>query len=149
MHELKTNTAVRIPVGPLLDPADGITALLAVDVTALSAQLYQVKNDGSAVVRAAFVPTVGGGDNDMIHVPNDTAGVYDLELTAAQVNFLGNGKLALYDVDGFVVYSVDFKVVSAAYFDWKFGTTIPLVNVQKINNVTLTGDGSSVPWGPA
>ena len=43
--ELKTNTAVRIPVGPLVDPTDGKTAETALTVTDLSVQIYQVKNE--------------------------------------------------------------------------------------------------------
>lgn len=129
MHELKTNTAARIVVGPLPDPTDGKTAETALDVTALSVQMYQIKTDGTAVVRTQFAPTASGGDNDMVHVTDDTAGVYDLELTAAQLNFLGNARITFYDVDGFLVHYIDIQVVSAAYFDWKYGTTTPEMNL--------------------
>ena len=125
MYELKTNTAVRIAVGPLVDPTDGKTAETSLTVTDLSVQIYQIKTDGNAVVRTQFAPTASGGNNDMIHVTNDTAGMYDLELTAAQLNWLGNGRIAFYDVDGFIVHWIDIQVVSAAYFDWKYGTTAP------------------------
>lgn len=136
--ELKTNTATRIAVGPLVDPTDGKTAELALTVTDLSVQIYQIKNDGSAVVRAQFAPTASGGNNDMVHVTDDTAGVYDLELTAAQLNFLGNGRITFYDLDGFLVHWIDIQVVSAAYFDWKYGSTIPDVNVTKIAGTSQT-----------
>ena len=88
MYELKTNTAKRIVVGPMVDPSDGKTAELALDVTALVVQIFQMKNDGTAVLRTEFNPTTSGGDNDMVHVADDIAGMYDLELTAAQLNFL-------------------------------------------------------------
>ena len=154
MYELKTNTAVRIAVGPLVDPTDGKTAETSLTVTDLSVQIYQIKTDGNAVVRAQFAPTASGGNNDMVHVANDTAGMYDLELTAAQLNFLGNGRITLYDVDGFLVHWIDIQVVSAGYFDWKYGTTIPDVNVTKISgdsdaadNCELMFDGTGYAGG--
>ncbi len=138
MYELKTNTAVRIAVGPLVDPTDGKTAETALTVTDLSVQIYQIKTDGSAVVRTQFTPTASGGNNDMVHVTNDTVGEYDLELTAAQLNWLGTGRICFYDVDGFLVHWIDIQIVSAAYFDWKYGTTMPDVNAAKIGNTTQT-----------
>lgn len=126
---LKTNTAVRVAVGPLVDQTDGITAETALTVTGLSVQLYQIKTDGSAVVRSQFNPTASSGDNDMALVTSSTDGMYDLELTAAQLNFLGNARISFYDVDGFCVHWIDIQVVSAAYFEWIFGTTKPEMNL--------------------
>ncbi len=125
MYILKTNTATRIAVGPLVDPTDGKTAETGLTVTDLSVQLYQIKNDGNAVVRTQFAPTASGGDNDMALVASSTDGMYDLELTAAQLNWLGNGRISFYDVDGFLVHWIDIQVVSASHFDWIFGSTIP------------------------
>ena len=138
MYELKTNTAVRIAVGPLVDPGDGKTAETSLTVTGLSCQIYQIKNDGGAVVRAQFAPTASGGNNDMALVTSSTDGMYDLELTAAQLNWLGNGRITFYDVDGFLVHWIDILVVSAAYFDWKYGTTAPKVDVDTIKTQSVT-----------
>ena len=140
MYELKTNTAVRIAVGPLVDPGDGKTAETALDVTAMSVQLYRIKTDGSAVVRTQFAPTASGGNNDMALVTSSTDGMYDLELTAAQLNWLGNGRISFYDVDGFLVHWIDIQVVSAAFFNWKYGTTIPNVNVTQISGDSVAAD---------
>lgn len=149
MYELKTNTATRIAVGPLVDPTDGKTAETALTVTGLAVEIFQIKNDGSAVVRSAFAPTASGGNNDMVHITDDTTGMYDLELTAAQLNFLGNARIAFYDVDGFLVHWIDVLIVSAAYFDWKYGATVPDVNASKIGGTTQTGRdiGASVLVG--
>ena len=138
MYELKTNTAYRIAVGPLVDPTDGKTAETGLTVTGMVVDIIQMDNDGTAVNRTSFSPTASGGNNDMIAVPSSTVGMYDLELTAAQLNFLGNARLAFYDVDGFLVHWIDIQVVSAAYFDWKYGTTIPNVNCTQIS-----GDGTA------
>ena len=140
MYELKTNTAIRIPVGPLVDPTDGKTAETALTVTGLLVEIYQMANDGSAVVRTSFNPSASGGNNDMVHVTNDTAGMYDLELTASNLNWLGNGRITFYDIDGFLVHYIDILVVSAAYFDWKYGTTIPNVNATQISGDATAAD---------
>lgn len=138
MYELKTNTAVRIPVGPLVDPTDAKTAETALTVTDLSVQLYQIKTDGSAVVRTQFAPTASGGNNDMALVTSSTDGMYDLELTAAQLNWLGTGRITFYDVDGFLVHWIDIHVVSAAYFDFKYGSSTVPSDVQTIKTQTVT-----------
>lgn len=138
MYELKTNTAYRIAVGPLVDPTDGMTAETALTVTGMTCDILQMDNDGTAVNRTSFSPTASGGNNDMIHVSSDAVGMYDIELTAAQLNFLGNARLVFYDVDGFLVHWIDIQVVSAAYFDWKYGSTLPNVNVTQ-----LSGDGTA------
>lgn len=156
MYELKTNTAARIAVGPLVDQGDGKTAETGLTVTDLSVQLYQIKTDGTAVVRAQFAPTASGGNNDMALVTDSTDGMYDLELTAAQLNFLGNARITLYDVDGFLVHWIDLQIVSAGYFDWKYGSTIPDVNVTQISgdstaadNCELMFDGTGYAGGTA
>lgn len=141
MYELKTNTATRIPVGPLVDPTDGITAEVALDVTDLSVQIYRIKTDGTAVVRTQFAPTASGGDNDMALVASSTDGVYDLELTAAQLNFLGNARISVYDVDGFLAHYFDVQVVSANYFDNKYGSTVENVAVSDKTGFSLSASG--------
>src|SRR5574343_491630 len=140
MYELKTNTAVRIAVGPLVDPTDGKTAETALTVTGMVVDILQMDNDGTAVNRTSFSPTASGGNNDMVYVTNDTVGMYDLELTAAQLNYLGNVRLVFYDVDGFLVHWIDLQLVSAAYFDWKYGTTLPNVNVTQISGDSTAAD---------
>lgn len=137
-YELKTNTAVRIPVGPLVDPTDGKTAETALDVTALLIQIYQMKTDGSAVVRTAVTPTASGGSNDMALVTSSTDGMYDLEVTAAQINFLGNGRISFYDVDGFLVHYFDIHVVSANYFNNKYGSTVEDVNIASTDDIDFS-----------
>jgi hypothetical protein len=122
----------------LVDPGDFKTAETGLTVTGLSVQIYQTKNDGTAVVRTQITPSASGGSNDMALVTDSTDGMYDLELTAAQLNWLGNGRITFYDVDGFIVHWIDIQVVSAPYFDWIFGTTIPDVNVTKVNGTSQT-----------
>jgi hypothetical protein len=123
---LLTNTAARIPVGPLLDQSDAKSPLTGLTVTALSVQMYQMTG-ATAVSRTQFAPTASGGDNDMILVSSSTDGMYDLELTAAQLNWLGNGRITVLDTSSILVWFMDFQVVSAQYFDFMFGATAPSV----------------------
>jgi len=139
-YELKTNTAVRIPVGPLVDPGDGKTAETSLTVTDLSVQIYKIANDGGAVTRTQFAPTASGGDNDMALVASSTDGVYDLELTATQLNFLGNARICFYDLDGFLVHYIDILVVSANYFGWKYGTGNVNADAVAISGDTTAAD---------
>jgi len=60
MYELKTNTATRIAVGPLVDPTDGKTAETALTVTGMTVDILQMDNDGTAVNRIGLV----GKDRD-------------------------------------------------------------------------------------
>lgn len=136
MYELKTNTAARIVVGPAVDP-DDLLAKLSLDVTDISVQICRMAQDGSAVILSAFTPTASGGDNDMVHISGDTAGMYDLELTASQLNFLGPARIILYDEDKFIIHWVDILVLSAAYYDWKYGSTIPEVDLVLIDGETI------------
>src|SRR5512139_1875098 len=98
-QELKTNTAVRISVGPFLDVTDGKTPETAMTVTNITCELNQEDDDGSAVNRTAITLSASGGNNDMVHITDDVGGMYDLELTAAQLNFLGRATLVFTDVD--------------------------------------------------
>jgi hypothetical protein len=132
---LKTNTACRIPVGPLVDPTDGKTAETALTVTALTVELYKTPNDGGAITRSAFSPTASGGDNDMVLVTSSVAGVYDLELTAAQLNFLGGLRVVLYDVDAFLVWWKDYQVVTANVYDSIVGTDTLQADVSQWKGV--------------
>ena len=134
--ELKTNTAVRIPVGPLVDPTDGKTIEGALTVTDMTVEIEHADGTGGgAVTRIAFTPAASGSDNDMALVTSSAHAIYDLELTAGNVNWLGSGKISFYDVDGFLVYWDALHVVSANYFNNKYGTTVSPVNITQIGGV--------------
>jgi hypothetical protein len=121
---LLTNTAARIPVGPLLDQSDAKTPLTGLTVTALSVQMYRVSTSGGAVVRTQFEPP-NGTDNPMALVTGSTDGMYDLTLTAGNLNWLGNGRITVLDTSSILVWFMDFQVVSLQYWNFMFGATPP------------------------
>ena len=116
MRLLKTNTAIRISVGPFVDYEDG-TPEIALTVTNTTCEMYITPNDGGAVTRTAITLTASGGSNDMAHITDDVGGYYDLELTQLQTNFLGRMRLAFTDADVHMSLWEDFLVVTANVFN--------------------------------
>jgi len=126
MRELKTNTATRITVGPFLDVTDAKTPEVA--LTATNEKITFVVDDAGVPTLVLDANATGsGGNNDLVHITGDDAGYYDLELTAANVNYLGRAVLAITYVTDHLPVFHEFEIVSAAYFDWKYGSTAPAV----------------------
>lgn len=116
MRFLRTNTAIRLTVGPFFDKTDGVTPETALTVT--SCKLTLMVDDANVptlVLDAA--PTASGGANDMVHVTGDDAGFYDLELAAANVNYLGRAMLAITDAATHVPVFHEFMILPAMIYD--------------------------------
>jgi hypothetical protein len=147
MITLKTNTAARIVVGPFLDATDGVTPETGITVTNCTAELYKIANDGGAVTRTALTLSASGGNNDMVHITDDVGGYYDLELTAANLNFLGNARLSIIDTDVHLPVFVDIQVLPANVWDSLYGGTTKLqVDVETIKTQAVTcAAGVTVP----
>jgi len=116
MRYLRTNTATRITVGPFLDKTDGITPKVAITVTSEHLTLI-VDTAGVPTLILDVAPTASGGNNDMVHVTNDDAGYYDLELAATDVNYLGRAALCLNDVVTHCPVFHEFMIVPAVVYD--------------------------------
>lgn len=118
MRFLRRNTAVRIAVGPFFDKTDGVTPETALTTTNCKITFMVDDDDGTAtnlIIDAAA--TASGGDNDMVHVTNDDAGFYDLELTAAQTNYLGRAMLAITDAANHCPVFHEFMILPAPIYD--------------------------------
>jgi len=116
MRFLRTNTAVRLTVGPFFDKTDGVTPETGLTVT--SCKLTLMVDDGNVptlVLDASA--TASGGNNDMVHVTGDDAGFYDLELTAANLNYLGRAMLAITDAATHCPVFHEFMILPAAVYD--------------------------------
>ena len=120
MRYLKQNTATRITVGPFLDKTDGITPEVALTVTACRLTLM-VDNGGVPTLVLDALATASGGSNDMVHVTNDDAGFYDLELTAAQLNYVGRAMLSINDVATHCPVFHEFTILPANVYDSLIG----------------------------
>ena len=134
MRFLRTNTACRITVGPFFDKADGVTPETTLTVT--SCKLTFMVDDGNVptlVIDAA--PTASGGNNDMVHVTGDDAGFYDLELTAANTNYLGRAMLAITDAATHCPVFHEFMILPAVVYD---ALVLGTDNLQ-VDTVQVTG----------
>jgi len=119
MRELRQNTATRVTVGPFVDATDGITAEVALTATNEALTLV-VDTGGVPTLALDAAATASGGDNDLVHITGDNAGYYDLELTAAQLNYLGRAVLSIqYPTDHCPVFH-EFMILDAEAFDAKY-----------------------------
>lgn len=116
MRFLRTNTATRVTVGPFFDQTDGITPETALTVT--SEKLTLVVDDGGVPTLVLdTAPTASGGSNDMVHITGDDAGLYDLELAAANVNYVGRAILSLTNASAHVPVFMEFMILPAMIYD--------------------------------
>lgn len=123
-HELRTNTATRITVGPFLDKTDGVTPETGITVTACKLTMT-VDSAGVPTLVLDTNPTASGGSNDMVHITGDDAGMYDLELTAANLNYVGNGKIILTDAATHVPVIEYIHILPEDVWDSKYNVTGP------------------------
>ncbi len=116
MRFLRTNTAIRVTVGPFLSQSDGITPQTALTVT--SEKLTFVVDDSNVpTLILDTAPTASGGSNDMIHISGDDSGFYDLELAAADTNHLGRAILGLNNVAAHCPVWHEFMILPANIYD--------------------------------
>lgn len=94
-HYIKTNTATKIVVGPFYDGTDHETPELGLTVGDIDCELAW-DNAGSPVL-IELTLTASGGDNDCALLTGSENGLYTLELTAANVNYLGTGTITFRD----------------------------------------------------
>ena len=116
MRYLRTNTATRVTVGPFLDKTDGITPEVALTVTS-EKLTFVVDTAGVPTLILDTAPTASGGANDMVHITGDDSGYYDLELAAADVNYLGRAMLSLNDVATHLPVFHEFMILPAVIYD--------------------------------
>ena len=143
MRFLKTNTATRITVGPFLDKTDGITPETA--LTATNEKLtFTVDDAGVPTLILDTTATASGGNNDLVHITGDDAGFYDLELTAANTNYLGRALLAItYATDHCPVFH-EFMILPAMVYDSLVGGTDKLeVDAQQWLGGTIAAVGTT------
>ena len=87
MARLDVDTAITMAIGPLIDDTDFKTqeTAIAYDEAGMSVTLFQKTSDGT-ITTTAITPTTGAA-NDWTH---KAQGIYELEITAAQNDVLGD-----------------------------------------------------------
>lgn len=122
MRYLRTNTATRVTVGPFVDKTDGVTPETSLTVTSCKLTLM-VDTAGVPTLVLDTAPTASGGANDMVHVTGDDAGFYDLELAAANVNYVGRAVLSITDAATHCPVFHEFTILPTAVYDIQDGST--------------------------
>jgi hypothetical protein len=138
MRFLRTNTAVRVTVGPFFDKTDGVTP--ETNITVTSCKLTLMVDDANVPTLVLdTAPTASGGANDMVHVTGDDAGFYDLELAAADVNYVGRAMLAITDAAVHCPVFHEFMILPAVVYDsLVLGTDTLTVDVTQFNGTNGT-----------
>ncbi len=137
MRFLRTNTAVRITVGPFLDHADGVTPLDTMTVTDIACILTYDADDNDAVSHAHLTLSASAGDNDIVTAGG--GGMWDLELTAANVNILGRMMLCFTDADQICPVFHEFTVLTANVYDSLFGGHGVTADLLDVNQAQYLG----------
>lgn len=138
MRFLRTNTAIRVTVGPFIDKTDGVTPKTSLTVT--NCHLTLMVDDANVPTLVLdTTPTASGGSNDMVHVTGDDAGFYDLELAAANVNYFGRAMLALTDAANHCPVFHEFMILPAVVYDaMVLGTDLFDVSTTQFNGTAVT-----------
>ena len=138
MPDLRSNTAQLVTVGPFLG-LDGITPKLGLVATSEKLTFVADVDNGTPGTLVLDVnATASGGNNDMTHIAGDDVGYYLLELTAANLNFIGQGKLSINDLSNHLPVYHEFTVLPQAEYDRKYRGNLPTVNVTQWNGTAQT-----------
>ncbi len=114
MRYLRADTAVVVPVGPLVAIVDGFTTVDAATVTDIDCGIKKAGTAGASISL-----TASGGANDMTPTANNP-GHYDMEIPAADVDIEGPLRYTFNDVDVCYPFYEDFVVVNANVYDSLF-----------------------------
>jgi hypothetical protein len=137
MRYLKQNTATRITVGPFLDVTDGVTPETGLTATNEHCTLV-IDNAGVPTLILDANLTASEGTNDFVHVTNDDAGMYDLELTAAQTNYVGRAILSINYVTDHCPVFHEFTILPANVYDSMLGADYLQVDMIEIEGSDAT-----------
>jgi hypothetical protein len=140
-RELKTNTAVIVTVGPFLSITDGVTLQTSLTITNEKITLTADTDAGSAptLILDNITGATSGTSNDLNYITACGAALMQIELSAANVNRLGMMRLTITDAAHHMPVWEDFEIVSAQYFDAKYGTGNFSADAKAIGGTTQTG----------
>ena len=149
MRYLKTNTATIVTVGPFYDKTDGVTIENSLTITNERITFVVDANDGSAptLVLDNVTGATSGTSNDLNYITNCDAGLMQLELAAANVNYVGRAFLTITDAANHVPVFHEFTILPANIYDSMIaGTDLFDVSVtQWLGTAAATPTTAGVP----
>jgi hypothetical protein len=149
MRYLRQNTAVIVTVGPFYDKTDGVTIENALTATNERITLTADTDNGSAptLILDNITGAAASTENDIVVITNGDAGLYQMELAAADTNRVGRMFLSITDAANHVPVFHEFFVLPQAIYDWFTGVIVPLpANVtQLLGTAWLTPGTAGTP----
>lgn len=109
-RELRQSTSVDLPIGPFLDPTDGVTPETTLTITQPDIRL---KKNGGAWAQKAAAQTLTHEEN----------GFYEVTLDATDTDTLGLMRLAVFETGAAPVWE-DFLVITQGEWDAKYATAV-------------------------
>lgn len=141
MRFLRTNTAVLVTVGPFLDKTDGVTLETALTITNERISLTVDSDAGSAptLVLDNVTGATSGTSNDLNYITNCDAALMQLELSAADTNYLGRAFLTVTDAANHCPVFHEFMIIPANVYDALVaGSDALQVDTTQIGGTTQT-----------
>lgn len=141
MRYLRANTAVIITVGPFYDKTDGVTIETALTITNERISFVVDNDDGSAptLVLDNVTGATSGTSNDLNYITNCDAGLMQLELAAANVNYAGKrAYLTVTDAANHVPVFHEFHILKENVYDALAGTDNLQTHAVEITNDLIT-----------
>lgn len=119
MRYLRQNTATIVTVGPFYDKTDGVTIETALTITNERISMTVDLNDGSAptLVLDNVTGATSGTSNDLNYITNCDAGLMQLELAAANVNYVGRAFLTITDAANHCPVFHEFTILPGQVYD--------------------------------
>lgn len=143
MRYLRQNTATIVSVGPFYDKTDGVTIETGLTISNERISFVVDNNDGSAptLVLDNVTGATSGTDNDLNYISGCDAGMMQLELTAANTNYVGRGLLSVTDAANHCPVFHEFMLIPGAVFDSIIAGTDKLaVDAQEISSDSTAAD---------
>jgi hypothetical protein len=141
MRYLKTNTATIVTIGPFLDKTDGVTLKTALTITNERISFTVDLNDGSAptLVLDNITGATSGTSNDLNYITGNDAALMQLELSAANTNYLGRAFLTITDAANHCPVFHEFTILPALVYDSIIAGTDNLqVDTIQVSGTTQT-----------
>ena len=143
MRYLRTNTATIVTVGPFFDKTDGVTLETGLTITNEKISFVVDLNDGSAptLVLDNVTGATSGTSNDLNYIANCDAALMQLELAAANVNYLGRAFLTITDAANHCPVFHEFTILPAMVYD----SLIAGTDVLQADMTQILGTAVSTP----
>lgn len=119
MRYLRQNTATIVTVGPFFNKTDGVTLETALTITNERISMTVDANDGSAptLVLDNVTGATSGTSNDLNYITNNDAALMQLELSAANTNYVGRARVTITDAANHCPVFEDFTILPAQVYD--------------------------------